>query len=265
MDINKHLCELKDERLKKILLRIILFIAFPAYVIHSCVTSPLYTVFVSDVALRDFSLIFDIINDLLDLFVFFLGYATVIYGMYRLSLEKIKATFYLAMLAPIFKYLLKLAVSPIVDGILDFDQILMGLYSFGISAALEIIQFLVVIFASKAYIDKYKQMEAIVNKASKTVGSNDGAPDLSVLPFKKILNIKNPLQRGAFISAAIVAAVRIVILLINDITKGIYAVDFGGYLLIIGGYLLEIVIGVIGYMFMLYIFITLATKEEKID
>lgn len=265
MDIQKHICELKDERLKKRLFRIILFIAFPAYIIHSCVTSPLYTVFASDVALQSYSLIFDVLNDLIDLFVFFLGYATVIYGIYRLSLKKIKTTFYFAMLAPVFKYLLKLAVSPIVDGILDFNDLLIGLYSFGISGVLEITQFLAVIFASKAYIDRHKKMEEIVSKASKTVGSADGAPDLSVLPFKKIFNLKNPLQRSAFISSVIVSAVRIVMLLINDISKGIYAVDLGGYLILIGGYLLEIVIGVIGYMFMLYVFITLGQKENNID
>lgn len=265
MDIQKHILELKNERLKKRLFKIILFIAFPAYIIHSCVTSPLYTVFDSDVALKSYSLIFYILNDLIDLFVFFLSYATIIYGIYRLSIKEIKSTFCLAVLAPLFKYALKLAVSPIVDGILDFDQLLMGLYSFGISGALEIIQFLAVIFVSKSYIDRYKKMEAIVNKAAKTVAPSDSTPDFSVLPFKKILSLKNPLQRGAIVSAVIVSAARLVRLLINDISKGIYAVDLGGYMILIGGYLLEIVIGIIGYMFMLYVFITLGMKDKNID
>ena len=263
MDINKHITELQNEALKKRLLKIILFIVFPAYVIHSCITSPLYTVFTSNVALKSFSIIFYMINDLIDLFVFFISYATIIYGLYRLSFNDIKKHFVLALLAPVFKYILKLAVSPIVDGLLDFDQLMMGLYTFGISAAFEILQFVAVIFISKEYIDRHKKLEAVVDKASKTIG--DTSINIKAVPFKSILDLSNPLQRGAFISSIIVAAVRIVILLINDISKGIYAVDIGGYMILIGGYLLEAIIGVIGYMFMLYVFITIATKDQKIN
>jgi hypothetical protein len=262
MDIQKHLTELRDEALKKKLLKIIIFIGLPAYILHSCVTSPLYTIFASDVALTEYSIIFDALNDLLDLFVFFLSYAVVLYGIYRLSLKEIRPTFYLAMLLPIIKYVLKLAVSPIVDGAIKPNDLLMGLFSFGISGAFEILQFLLIIFISKSYIDKYKQMETVVAKASKTVG-NESAPDMSVLPFKKMFSIENPLQRGAIVSGAVVSTFRLVMLAINDISKGIYATDLGGYLLIIGGYILELVIGVMGYMLMLYVFITIGTKDKK--
>ena len=261
MDIQKHVSELRDEALKKRLLRIILFITIPAYILHSCITSPLYTIFDSDVALDDYSIIFDVLNDMIDLFVFFLSYAVVLYGAYRLSLKKILPTFILAMLLPIFKYLLKLVVSPLVDGVIRPDDLLMGLFSFGISGALEILQFLLIIFVSKPYIDKYRQMEAVVAKASRTV-SNGNAPNLNVLPFKRMISVKNPLQRGALISAAVVSSLRLVMLAINDISKGIHAIDLGGYLIIIGGYLLELVVGVMGYMLMLYIFITLDAKER---
>ena len=262
MDIQKHVAELQNEALKKRLLRIILFFAIPAYILHSCVTSPLYTIFASDVALTDYSIIFSVLNDLLDLFVFFLSYAVVIYGIYRLSIDEIRPTFYIAMLLPIFKYLLKLAVSPIVDGAVKPTDLLMGLFSFGISGAVEVLQFVVIIFVSKSYIDKYKQMESVVAKASKTVG-DENAPDLSVLPFKAMISLKNPLQRGAFVSGVVVSVLRLIMLAINDISKGIYALDLGGYLLIVGGYLLEIVIGLMGYCFMLYVFITLGTKDRS--
>ena len=262
MNTSKNFSELQNEALKKRLLCIILFIAFPAYITHSCVTSPLFTYFYNNVALREFSIIFDILNDLLDLFVFFLSYAVVIYGIYRLSLKDIKLTFYLSMLSPIFKYALKLIVSFIGYNKIDLNQLWMGLYSFGVSSVLEILQFLAIIFISKDYIEKHKQMETVVSKASKTVGDTSRT-DIYAIPFKKILSFENPLQRGAFISAVVVSALRLIMLAINDISKGIYAVDFGGYMLLIGGYLLELIIGIIGYTFMLYIFITLASKETK--
>ena len=263
MDINKHIAELRGEALKRRLFRIILFIVFPAYIVHSCVTSYLYTVFYNNVELRSFSIIFDILNDVIDLFAFFICYAVVIYGLYRLSFKEIKKTFYLALFSPAFKYVLKLAFSFVGYTKIDLTQLWMGVYSFSISCVLEMIQFLLIIFISKAYIDKYKKIESVVNKASKTIGDS-ASGDLEVIPFKHIFSLKNPLQRGSFISAVIVSILRIIMLAINDISKGIYAVDFGGYMLLVGGYILEAVIGVIGYMFMLYIFITLASKEEKV-
>lgn len=264
MDINNHINQLRDEALARRLLKIILFVAFPAYIVHSCVTSPLFTFFYNDVGLRDFAIIFNILNGIIDLFVFFLSYAVVIYGLYRLSLDKIKHTFYLSLFAPAFKYALKLIVSIVGYSKIDINQILEGLYSFGISCTLEMLQFLAIIFISKSYIDKYKQMENIANKASRVSGASSAA-DLSVVPFKRILSIKNPLQRGALVSACVVSALRIVMLAINDTSKGIYAVDFVGYMILIGGYLLELVIGVIGYMFMLYLYITLATKDNTVN
>ena len=261
MDIQNHFNELRDERLKKLLFRAILFIAYPAYLLHSCVTSPLYTMLYSDVETTDFALIFYALNILIDLFVFFLSYSVVIYGAYRLSLKKIRPTFWLAMLSPVFKYLLKLIVSPIVDGIVNLDQILMDLYSIGVSSVLEILQFLIIILIANRYIDKYKGVEAVVSKASSRVGT-EGAPDLNILPFKKLFDLKNPLQRGAFTSALIVTFIRILMLVINDISKGLYIIDAWSFFILIGGYILEFVIGIFGYLFMLYIFITIGSKDQ---
>ena len=262
MNINTHIKSMNDAALAKRLFKIILFFVYPAYIVHSCITSQLFTDFNNNVQLRDFSIIFDILNDLIDLSVFFLSYAVIIYGIYRLSFKQIRSTFYLAMLSPVFKYTLKLIISFVGYNRIVLNDFWMAIYSFGISGTLEIAQFLLVIFISKGYIEKYKQMEKVYSKASKLAGS-EGADEISAVPFKRLVSLKNPLQRGAFVSAVVVSALRLVMLAINDITKGIYAVDLGGYLIIVGGYILEIIIGVIGYMFMLYLFITLTMKENK--
>ena len=261
MNTKQHFLALRDRRLKKKLFNIILFIAYPAYIVHSCITSPFFTVFDSNVMTEALAIMFYALNTIIDLFVFFLSYSVIIYGLYRLSFNEIRPTFYLAMLAPFFKYALKLIVSPFVDGVVDTSQLLMVIYSLGVSGILEILQFLCIILISKKYIYRYKGMEAVVAKASTRIAAN-GAPDMSVLPFKSLFSLKNPLQRGAFAAGLVVSLVRVAMLLINDISKGIYIASIGEILLFIGGYIIELSVGVLGYLMLVYVFVSIGTKDE---
>ena len=261
MNIQNQIIENKNEQLKKLLFRLIVFVAYPAYIVHSCVTSPLYTVLYSNVDYTYLSLIFFYLNIFIDLFVFFLSYSVIIYGMYRLSLKQIKTTFIFATLSPIFKYALKLMVSPIFDGAFKLNDFISDVFTVGVSGALEIAQFLIIVFVSNQYINKYKNMETVVAKASARLNFEGVKEELEVFPFKKLFNLKNPLQRGAFISGVVVSVLRLANLFISDISKGIFFNDIGGALLFIGGYLLEILIGVIGYFFMIYMFITIAVRD----
>ncbi len=261
MDIQNNVSKLLDERLKKRLLLVILCLAYPAYAVHSCITSPFYTVFDSNVETTSIALVFYALNLIIDLFVFFLSYGVVIYGMYRLSLKKISTTFWFAMLSPVFKYILKLIVTPIVDGFISIDQFLMDIYSIGISAVLEILQFLIIIFVTKKYIDKYKSLMEIINKAAARVG-DENMPDYSPIPFKKLIDLKNPLQKSAFTTGAIITGIRILMLLINDFSMSSSIVGITNWAVFIGAYVLEIAVGFIGYFFMLYVFINLYSKEK---
>ena len=260
MDIKNHFSTLKDQGLKKRLFNIILFVVYPAYLLHSCVVSPLYTVFDSNVETELLSLVFYALYNFIDIAVIFLSCAVIIYGIYRLSLKEIKKAYAFVLVAPVFKYVLKLIVSPIVDGIVDLEQILMDLYSIGVSCVLEILQLWIIIYVARAYIEKHKSVQSVIAKASSRMG--EAKPDASAVPFKKIFDIKNPLQRGAFTSALIVTAVRILMLAIHDISNSISALDFGGVLVILGAYVIELSVGVFGYLAMLYIFISIATKDQ---
>ena len=261
MNINNIIDELSSKRIKKDLFRRILFIVYPAYFIHSCITSPVFTVFDSNVETGSIALLFYALNIAIDLFVMFFSYAVVIYGIYKLSLKEIRPVFYFALLAPVFKYVLKLIVSPIIDGFVSFDQFLMDLYTIAVSGTLEMLQLLAVVMIARKYINKHKSIVKVVNKASERIGA-EKAPDLKVFPFNSFFDFKNPVQRGALTSAVIVTALRIVMLLINDVSKGIVLSDFMNIALFFGGYALELVVGFVGYMFMLYVFIHLEQKND---
>ena len=95
--------------------------------------------------------------------------------------KEIKKAYAFVLVAPVFKYVLKLIVSPIVDGIVDLEQILMDLYSIGVSCVLEILQLWIIIYVARAYIDKQKSIQSVIAKASSrmgqgTQGSNPGLP-----------------------------------------------------------------------------------------
>lgn len=238
----------QDSNLKKRLLFTVLFIAYPAYILLSCVISPIHTITDSNVAYKVLPLIFYFLNVIIDIFVIYLLLSTVIYGMYRLPINDIKSVLILALLAPFFKNALKLLISPIVDGIPTINNLIVDIYSLALSGLLEILQLSAVIFLSYIVIRNYKLKTA--DKVSKE----------SIIPFKKLLDLKNPLQFGAYISSLLISVIRLLMWLINDLSS-IYlpTVDLVFFL----PYVLEIIGGIIGYLFIIYVFILFAGKDQN--
>lgn len=261
MENNVKILNPKDLNLKKKLLYIILFVVYPAYVLHSCVVSPIYTITDSDITYHKvIPLIFNVLGVEIDLLVIFLSLAVIIYGLHRLSLRDMRGIITVSLLAPVFKYVLKIIVSPFIDGFFNFNLFIMDLYTLGISGLLEILQILLIIFIAYKPIKKYVEKMNVIKRAAARIENYD-LSDMRLLPFKKILDIKNPLQYGAFISGIIVAFIRIVMLMIHDMTTGVFPVDTGTAILFFGSYVLEIIIGALGYLFMLYVFISLGAKD----
>ena len=138
----------KDSDLKKRLLFTILFIVYPAYVLLSCVISPIHTITDSNIAYKVLPLVFYFLNVIVDILVIYLSLATVIYGMYRLSVKNLRSVLILALCAPLFKNALKLLVSPLVDGMPSLNNLIVDIYSLALSGLLEVLQLAVVIFIS---------------------------------------------------------------------------------------------------------------------
>ena len=251
----------RDLKLKKRLFSIILYIAYPAYILHSCIVSPLYTITDSNVAYKGIlSLSFRFLYEVIDLFVIFLSLAVMIYGLCRLGAKNMRSVIALAMLAPFFKYILKIIVSPFVDGFVDIDQFLMDVYTLAISGGLEILQLTIIIFLSYIGIKKYRERAEILGKAYDRLSDKSKIQySEELLPFEKIVGMKNPLQRSAIISAAIVFAFRIAMHVINDLST--YA-NIVFNMLFFLPYILSLAAGVLGYLLMLYVFINIGLHDE---
>ena len=190
---------MENQSLKKKLLYAILFIAYPAYILQAAVVSPVFTITNGNILYKGglLSVSFYFLGIVIDLFVIFLSLAIVIYGLYRLTIKDMRSIITVTLLAPLFKNLLKLAISPLVDGVLNFDQLVMDSYSLLVSSVFEALQILFILIIAYSSI-KRKNKQA------------------QLLPFEKILSMKNPLQVGAFVSGVIVSLIRIVMHLIVD-------------------------------------------------
>ena len=248
----------KEKKLKKYLLRGILWIAYPIYALQSLAVYPLYTILESNVALASVAPVFKYIGILMDLFVFFLSNSIIIYGLLRLSFSRIRSVFWLVLCLPLFKYALKLAISPLIDGIPGQLQFWMDLYTIALSAALEMLQFLIIFWLTSTIIKHYKlRLCQETGKMKATVNIEN------LIPFPSTLRLKNPLLGCAFGTALIVTTVRIVMLIISDLNHHWIITGFSGYLVFFGFYLLELLFGFLGYLLMLMIFMQLASLEAK--
>ena len=251
----------RDLKLKKRLFSVILYIIYPAYILHSCVISPLYTITDSNVAYKGIiSLSLRFVYEVIDLFVIFLSLSVIIYGLCRLGLKNMRSSITVALLAPVFKYVLKIIVSPFIDGFVDLDQFMMDMYTLAISGGLEILQLTVILLLSYIGIKKYREKRELIEKAyTKLSDKTKVVYNAELLPFEKIFGVNNPLQLGALISAIIVFVVRVIMHLVNDLAT-YYNIVFN--MLFFLPYILSLIVGVLGYLMMIYVFINIGLQDE---
>ena len=238
------------------LFKIILFICYPLCALHSLVIAPLFTVCDSNVAVDGGVTVFlYYLMVMIDLAVFFISFAVLIYGMCYLPIKKMKKTVIIVFLSPFFKYLLKFLISPFVDGIPSLDQLAEDLYSYLISGGLEVIQYALVMLVMLKPSKKHRD--------GRMMGDADSVRS-PLVPFSRILSLKNPLQLGALASAAVVLVGRVASLAISDLNHNYIIKGINQYLIFFAPYIIEAVVCSVGYFLMLYIFIQIysSTADE---
>ena len=256
--------ETKNATLKSKLFKAILFIVYPAYMIHSLVTSPIYTVLYSDAAVdKIFPVLIYFLNVFIDLFVFWTSLAVVLYGLCHIRFREMRSVFLLALFAIPFKYALKMIVSPFVDGIPSIDVLILDIYSIGVSCIFEMLQIAVVILIMHRTTSLYREKRVTVLKAAERLAINDEPETISLLPFKKLFDMKNPLQLGALVSTVVLTIMRILNLAISDINHKWIISGINQYLTFFSSYVAELTVGALGYFLMLYMFILLYTKTKN--
>lgn len=252
-----------DNLISKRLFRTILFIIYPTYILHSLVISPAFTTLSSDAGVdRIFPVALYFISVLIDIFAFFLAFAVIVYGVLNIPLKRMKSTLIIIFLAPLFKYLLKWFISFWIDGIPNIDNLVIDLYTLGISYVLETIQFALVLVASILIAKKYRN-RCLMEQKKSALSQKTSDVDLSLMPFKKFISLKNPLQLGAIFSSLVIVAGRVYARLVNDLSYKYELTSINQYLSLLEPYVLVLIVGVIGYFFMLFVYMSLFSYQNK--
>lgn len=249
---------------KQRLLRIILFTVYPAYILHSLVVAPLFTICDSNVGVPEaITVALYFLFVLIDILVFFISFSVIIYGMCEMPLKDMRGILILIFLSPFFKYVLKFLISLLIDGIPTVDSLTMDIFSYTVSGILEILQYVIVIFLSFSSSKKYRELRLLANNPKFAESKTNRNPLIPAMPFKKIISLKNPLQLGAFFSALVLIIGRVASLAINDIANHWEIVGINQYLSFFAPYVLEIIIGAVGYFLMLYIYILIYSSTAN--
>ena len=254
----------KNNNLKKKLFNIILFTVYPLYILHSLIVSPLFTILYSNVAVPTFlPVILYFITVGIDILALWIMFSVTIYGLCKEPFKNIKNILFLCVFAPVFKYILKIIISPFIDGIPSVDTLLMDLYTIGISCSAEMLIFLLVVLIVYKPAQIYLGKKASVLKSANMLGLEDEPETVVLIPFKKMYHKDNPLQRGAVVSTFIITVSRLINLAISDISKGWQIFGINQYIKFFGAYFAEITVGIVGYFIMLYFYIAIYSKTKK--
>ncbi len=216
---------------------------FGAYAVYSYILLPLYVYLCSDIMYVDTVLpnIVEAVYTLIELSVFVLSFAFIIYHGIKYSLKDAKYFILAYSGAILFKYLSNYLITSVMEGGLS----LVSFKNVGILILIEAFQVGVLVFC----------VRTIRNECSAALDAGR-----SCFPLQKLFDLGNPMQRAAFIGALIICVLKIITRIIYDITYGMPD-SLLEVLVMVGYYSLDIVVGVMCYFAEIWILMGLNEKE----
>lgn len=226
--------------------------------------APLYIWFSSDILYMGTALpeIFDILLSAVDVLVFGISYGVLLYTIYRFSLKKAMPYLYVLIGSVLYKNIGNLLMTYITDGFTS-ENLLTDLLDIGLLILLELLQTAIAVFLAVKVIGSAKNRENIRMEAAREA-KKLYTPSVELLPFSRLLNMKNPIQKAAFLMASVPMLVHILQRIYYDIfffvTEGFYGDPIVDILWMILYYTIDIIsYGVIVY----FIMILLISRFEK--
>jgi hypothetical protein len=133
------------------------------------------------------------------------------------------------------------------------DSVYLGVYF-----ALQMLQLLVVYIFTRIDSDKFK---AYVATFDSNKSRNESQPT-KILPFSKLLNWNNPLQRSAIKMSLLILLIKLVTRVINDISYGAPE-SVGEVLIMVLYYLSDIIYGAVAYLISIFVISQFYEKIKK--
>lgn len=223
-----------------------MILSFGIYAIYAYAMIPLYISMCSNVIYADTRLpeVISTFNTVLELFVYWLSTAFVIYSIFRFGFSQSITYPVIYLCAAAFKYISVFLMTGVMSG--EFEK--SGIKSLIIYILLEILRMAITVGLSVYLARKYKY--------------TDPREREPLFPFKKLVTLSNPVQATAFFSAFMISLARIISRIRYDIFYGAPQ-SFAEAMIMIGYYLLDIAIGFIGYFAIVFIILTLEKHCQK--
>lgn len=225
---------------------LILFCILPV-LLNTFLLVPLYTSLEADVVYKDsiLTVIIDYAQDLLDLCAFSVSYALIIFSMLLLTGCQTRLTILIYALLFFAQIPIKIfVINPIMYGSIgSITEIIIDFIYLTVYFVLQMLQLLVVYLFSRTDSGRYKQY---VDSLDSSKTSSQSTLE-KILPFSKIFNWDNPLQRSAAKMSMLIFGIKIFTRMVNDITYGAPE-SLGEALIMCVYYISDIIYGIVAYL-----------------
>lgn len=220
--------------------------AFILYSIYSFLLAPLHVYLSTNVLYSATALpeLVEFIYTACELTVFFMGFACIIYFVYRLGAKKSFSMLLVYSIFTFYKLCTNFSMSLIMGMMSSADDISMAALT-GLTYL--IIELFVLALLFFIFILIFKKAPSRKN----------------LIPFSHMIDLKNPLQKSALAAAVIISAFKIISRIIYDFFYGAPQ-SLSDFLWMVGYYASDIFIGVIAYFVIIYFLLHFDSKAEKL-
>ena len=241
-----------DSYFKKNSLIKLFLLVFVFFSIYSFILTTLYVKTISDINFM-IPILIDLIpyiTDITEIAGILICYSFIIYAFFRFDKDTIIKYTFVFVILTFYKYVAKIIITYIINGSLPqikgvFTDLM---YSIALPALLEYLQ--AAIFISISYYIFKEAFEFIVSKKKleHTLPEFKFNEKLLFFPFKKLFDLKNPIQHSAFYAGIIITISKMIQLIIIDFSVGLPK-DIVDLSWIIISYLSCILLGFASYLF----------------
>ena len=251
----------KNKTIKTYFIFLLLFCALPV-LLNTLLFVPKYASLVADVVYEDSFIVVAIryAQDLLDLCAFAVAYSLIIFSMLLLDVKHTRLVVIFYAIIFLLQIPLKLVVNAVVYGTLGNDtEILIDVLYLLVYFVLQMIQLLAVYLASRSDSIKFK---AYVDSLGSSVRKVEEPK--KILPFARLFDWNNPLQRSSAKMSMIIFGIKIFTRIINDVTYGTPE-SAGEILIMVVYYLTDILYGIVAYLLAVLAISVLYDRIKKKD
>lgn len=248
-------CAIDKEKSKKLtVIMMLLFCTLPI-VINSVCLVPLYASLYSNAAFEasPVLVILKYVQEFFDLTAFAVPYALIIFSALLVSKKRVGLAILIYTATFALRIPLRLVMNIALYGTLGTSaQITVDIIYLAVYFCLEMLQLLIVYIFAVTDANKYLyhvELNSSKKKSRNTVVEHSSP----ILPFSKIFNWYNPLQRTATKMSLLIVFMKVITRILNDI--GIGAPEtFGEVMEMILGYASDFLFGIVAYIISLIVF-----------